>query len=233
MDVREALKTIGGVGSHKMAEFGFVPLFCMMLASLLCSIFIAFLYTRFYQQRATGSSVHRSFHLLGPSITAIFITIQFSLPLSLGLLGALSVIRFRTPIKEPEEIGFIILVVAAALCCATFNIFFLGIVLLIAVCGLFLLNTKRGILKRRLNDGMLVLSIPSEPSTDKKRELLSCLDRTVPNGRLESITETEAETVITYGFLNMDRQALLATDAVKAIADSARVEIFFNHAGQV
>jgi len=32
------------------------------------------------------------------------------------LLGALSIVRFRTPIKEPEEIGFIMLVVASALC---------------------------------------------------------------------------------------------------------------------
>ena len=41
--------------------------------------------------------------LIGPSVTLLFICVQLSLPLSLGLLGALSIVRFRVPIKEPEE----------------------------------------------------------------------------------------------------------------------------------
>ena len=61
----------------------------LMGVSLLSSLFIAYLYVHFYSSRATGSQVHRAFPLLGLSITAIFVTIQFSLPLSLGLLGAL------------------------------------------------------------------------------------------------------------------------------------------------
>src|SRR3972149_5311699 len=77
----------------------------LMAVSLLSSLFIAYLYVHFYSNRATGSQVHRAFPLLGISITAIFVTIQFSLPLSLGLLGALSHVRFRTPIKEPEGVG--------------------------------------------------------------------------------------------------------------------------------
>ena len=59
----------------------------LMTVSLLSSMFIAYLYVHFYSNRATGSQVHRAFPLLGISITAIFVTIQFSLPLSLGLLG--------------------------------------------------------------------------------------------------------------------------------------------------
>ena len=35
--------------------------------------------------------------------------------MSLGLLGALSIVRFRTPIKEPEEIGFLMVVIATSL----------------------------------------------------------------------------------------------------------------------
>ena len=74
----------------------------LLLLSAAVSFFISFLYLTFYKDRGTGSQIHRSFPLLGLSITAIFICIQFSLPLSLGLLGALSIVRFRTPIKEPE-----------------------------------------------------------------------------------------------------------------------------------
>jgi hypothetical protein len=82
-----------------------------MLVSVLVALIVSVLYQLFYEDRATGSHIHRAFLLLGPSITALFIAIQFSLPLSLGLLGALSIIRFRTPVKEPEEAGFIMLLV--------------------------------------------------------------------------------------------------------------------------
>ncbi len=112
----------------------------LMLISLVVSLFLSFLYLTFYKNRATGSQIHRSFPLLGVSITSIFICIQFSLPLSLGLLGALSIVRFRTPIKEPEEIGFIMVVIAAAICCATFNLVFLGVLLVVTFIGLLLLN---------------------------------------------------------------------------------------------
>ena len=120
---------LSGPGSQGMNEVGLGGLVLLMLVSLASALFIAWLYRYFYGQRSTGSDAHRAFPLLGISVTAIFIAIQFSLPLSLGLLGALSIVRFRTPIKEPEEIGFIMLVIASSLACATFKLSFLGVIL--------------------------------------------------------------------------------------------------------
>ena len=112
--------------------------FLMLMAiSLGSSLFISYLYVHFYSNRATGNQVHRAFPLLGISITAIFVTIQFSLPLSLGLLGALSIVRFRTPIKEPEEIGFIMLVIATSIAVATFKLSFVGIIFIVELAALF------------------------------------------------------------------------------------------------
>ena len=102
MDWKKWLTSLGGFGSQQMEDIGFLSFLMVMGISLLCSLFISYLYVKFYKSRATGSQVHRAFPLLGLSVTAIFICIQFSLPLSLGLLGALSIVRFRTPIKEPE-----------------------------------------------------------------------------------------------------------------------------------
>src|SRR4026209_308623 len=91
---------------------------------------------QFSPSRAPGSQVYRAFPLLGLSITAIFVCIQFSLPLSLGLLGALSIVRFRTPIKEPEEIGFIMLVIAASIATASFKLAFVGLLFALALVAL-------------------------------------------------------------------------------------------------
>ena len=129
-------RVLSGRGAQAMSEIGLGGLLLLLGLSLGSSFFIAWLYRYFYSSRSTGSEAHRAFPLLGISITAIFIAIQFSLPLSLGLLGALSIVRFRTPIKEPEEIGFIMLVIAAALACATFKLAFLGLLLMVAVVAL-------------------------------------------------------------------------------------------------
>jgi len=93
----------------------------LLIASILLSLLISNLYRKYFDPNTTGSNIHRSFPLIAPAVTTIFVTVQYSLPLSLGLLGALSIVRFRTPIKEPEEIGFIMLVIASSLSIATFG----------------------------------------------------------------------------------------------------------------
>src|SRR5215210_7968246 len=111
---------------EKISDMGIGSLVLLLVISLASAYVVGWLYSRFYGGRATGSQIHRAFPLLGISITAIFICVQFSLALSLGLLGALSIVRFRTPIKEPEEIAFLMVVIAASIACATFNLLFLA-----------------------------------------------------------------------------------------------------------
>ena len=50
-------------------------------------------------------------------LTTILIisVVKSSLALSLGLVGALSIVRFRTPIKEPEELAYLFIAIAMGL----------------------------------------------------------------------------------------------------------------------
>lgn len=156
-----------------------------LLASLAAAYVAAGFYRFFYERRGTGSQVHRSFPLLAISITTLFIGVQLSIPLSLGLLGALSIIRFRTPIKEPEEVGFIMLVIAASISAATFNFSFL--VMLYAVAFISLLLT-RGVRAWKLlsRDGVLVLAISSEEARTHVAAVESVLGARLRRFRLES-----------------------------------------------
>ena len=198
----------GVAGLSKMGDIGLFPFLTLMFISLLSSLFISFLYTTFYSRRATGSHVHLSFPLLGISITAIFVTIQFSLPLSLGLLGALSIVRFRTPIKEPEEIGFIMLVVASSLSCATFNIRFLGVFLIITVLALLIMKFVGFRLMDRASSGMIIIAIPNDEYLEFNRQILTFLEETLPKVTLDSIAEGDDESVISYSFLKLDKDTL-------------------------
>ena len=85
------------------------------------SLVVYFMYQLFYGSRHIGAGVHRMFLVGGPAITVLFLGIQTSIPLSLGLLGALSFVRFRTPVKDPAEIGFLLLLIASSIGAATGN----------------------------------------------------------------------------------------------------------------
>ena len=54
----------------------------------------------------------RNFILLAMIIAAIIMIIKQSIALSLGLVGALSIVRFRVAIKEPEELTYLFLMIA-------------------------------------------------------------------------------------------------------------------------
>ncbi len=97
------------------SELAFEEFWAAMAFSLGASVLTYLLYVLFYGDAQRGAGVHRTFLLGGPAITTLFIAIQFSLPLSLGVLGALSFVRFRTPIKDPAEIGFLLLLIASSI----------------------------------------------------------------------------------------------------------------------
>jgi hypothetical protein len=203
----------------------------LMAVSLLSSLFIAYLYVHFYSNRATGSQVHRAFPLLGISITAIFITIQFSLPLSLGLLGALSIVRFRTPIKEPEEIGFIMLVICVSIATATFKLAFVGIIFVVALGALFAQAFGRRVGGGAL-DGTIVISLPVNGVAPDPATITTVVRRRVPKAKLESVSQSDRETVVSYNFQGISDNALTGLQAeLNTAAGPSTYNVFFNRPG--
>ncbi len=196
----ELYSVISGMGNQRMEDIGIGAFIFVISASLLSAFAISSLYTFFFSRRATGSQVHRAFPLLSIAITVIFITIQFSLPLSLGLLGALSIVRFRTPIKEPEEIGFIMLVIASSLSCATFNITFTVILAVFAILALIIMEWAVPLTRGNLNGGMLVLRGPKEGDPGKTiNEIQQECEQWLRKGSLHSVT-CEEDICITFVF---------------------------------
>ena len=231
---KSGVHLLSGFGSRKMEEIGFGPFLALMLISLLAALFISFLYLKFYRARATGSMVYRAFPLLGISITAIFICIQFSLPLSLGLLGALSIVRFRTPIKEPEEIGFIMLVVATSICCATFNMLFLAVILIVAVVALYTVQFVKKILKGKANDGVIVIKLSSDLFNSKGADILNILREKIKNGKIESINEHASDMVLSYSFIKKDEQQILQLQQeLKKFDNALNINVFMNRIGEI
>jgi hypothetical protein len=93
-------------------------LFATMVAFLACVI-MSFLVREFYVRRSfslTGKShIGSVIPILSTVVFMVILVVKSSLALSLGLVGALSIVRFRTPIKEPEELVYLFLAIAVGL----------------------------------------------------------------------------------------------------------------------
>jgi hypothetical protein len=223
---------LAGANSPAVGEIGIGGFVLLLSVSLASSLLASFLYLQFYASRATGSQVHRAFPLLGISITAIFIAIQFSLPLSLGLLGALSIVRFRTPIKEPEEIGFIMLVIATSLACATFKLALVGLIFVVAIVALLIQSRSRSF-RSALTDGVIVITVPSGAGAGagpgREDGIGELLRRRLSKPRLESLSSNDGQTVLCYNFQSASEAALLDLNRDLA-TDGVSYNIFFNRA---
>jgi hypothetical protein len=203
-----------------------------MVLSVVSGLIISVLYQIFYENRATGSQIHRSFLLIAPSITALFIAIQFSLPLSLGLIGALTIIRFRTPIKEPEEVGFIMLVIANSIICATFNYLLLVVLLVLALTVLLVQRYLPRLFRSKRSDGQLLLTLNGGLPAETKDRLLGVLHQKVVNGKLQSVSFSDSLTTLHFSFSGLHSQHLEGLEAsLNEVAPIQKMNIFFNRQG--
>ncbi len=131
------------------SELGANEFLTALAFSLAASVVVYVLYAYAYGANHVGAGVHRTFILGGPAITTLFIAIQFSLPLSLGLLGALSFVRFRTPVKDPAEIGFLLLLIASSIGSATYNYELVLVLFALSIGALLVQRLSTGIIPGR------------------------------------------------------------------------------------
>jgi len=83
--------------------------------SFVFALVLGFVVSKFSRIIGDRSQYVIIFFLLMPTMVLIISVIKTSLALSLGLVGALSIVRFRTPIKEPEELAYLFIAIATGL----------------------------------------------------------------------------------------------------------------------
>jgi hypothetical protein len=82
---------------------------------LFLSIALAFYYMRFGESLSNRSKFAPVLPLLSMITLLVISVVKSSLALSLGLVGALSIVRFRTAIKDPEELIYLFFAIAIGL----------------------------------------------------------------------------------------------------------------------
>ncbi len=88
-------------------RFSAIEILINLGVSFIIGMFIFYVYKKTFQGVLYQRSFNVSLVAIAMVITLIIMTISGNLVLSLGMVGALSIVRFRTPIKDPVDLVFI------------------------------------------------------------------------------------------------------------------------------
>lgn len=86
----------------------------LLIVAILAQI-LGLIYQSYGNSLSNRKSFSQNFSLVAMATMLIITIVKSSLALSLGLVGALSIIRFRAAIKEPEELAYLFIVIAIGL----------------------------------------------------------------------------------------------------------------------
>ena len=177
-----------------------------LLLTGILSILIKNIYLSFSNSVSNKSIIANIFPLFSVSIFLIVITIKSSIVLSLGLVGALSIIRFRTAIKEAEQIVYFLILTGISIAVAAGS-YLTPFLLVLFIYGYnYYLSTKKNKSVYSIND-QIVLTLDK---IDNKliEELIVTLNERNVNVEVQSIIKKDDQTVIVLKLSDFDLSKL-------------------------
>ena len=178
----------------QISAFNFIE--AILLATILC-LLIQFVYLKFSTSLSNKLDFSKNFIILGVATTLVITIVKSSLALSLGLVGALSIVRFRAAIKEPEELVYLFLIIATGLGCGSgqlkITLVGIGISLIIIIAYSFFIR------KNKLHGDDLVNStiIFNKRISDKEiDEIIKNIKHFCSEMKFISLSSTENETTL-------------------------------------
>tara|TARA_B100000780_G_C21099663_1_gene443716 strand:+ start:692 stop:1378 length:687 start_codon:yes stop_codon:yes gene_type:complete len=170
-----------------------------LLVAALLSVIIQIFYLKYSTTLSSKFEFSKNFVILGITTTIVITIIKSSLALSLGLVGALSIVRFRAAIKEPEELVFLFLIISTGLGCGAGQIKIISIGILFSLISIFLYSKffERRYLK--LADTLNLAIIADKRLSEKEiNEKMDEIKKYTSKIELISFSKSEDNTTINF-----------------------------------
>ena len=194
----------------------------IMLVAIIMGIYIFIVYRLAVNNEFYSKDFNRTVALIVVVTAAVVLAIQSNLVISLGMVGALSIVRFRTAVKNPLDLLFLFWSISTGIICGT-GLFLIALVLCVVMTGgLFIL----GKIESPLRLGLIVVNIQNiddmyrvketiEKFTNFSREKSKTIGKNHSELIMEYKTKQEQELVKTlsemtfissFSLINYDRE---------------------------
>ena len=222
--MNDVLQQVGNLSLNTTSLSQFIIGFSL---TIVLSILLKIIYIKYSVSVSNKNIIADIFPLFAVSIFLIVITIKSSIVLSLGLVGALSIIRFRTAIKEAEQIVYFLILTGMSIATAAGSYFFPFILLLffVFVYNFYLNNNKENII-HSVND-QLVITV-NKIDNNIIDELALILTESKVNVEIQSINKTKNNTVIVLKLsdFKLDTLTIVEEFLLKKKVSSTEIQFF-------
>ena len=203
-------------------EIDFLNFFYAILLSLVLSFLVKLTYVKVGKSLNDKSYFSDTFIPLALITTLVITVIKFSLALSLGLVGALSIVRFRAAIKEPEELVYLFFVISIGLSNGA-NQFLLSIfatlVILSFLFGRYLFENKfRKNVQYSLDSNILNINILNN-NEKKIDDIIKIIKERVDYLKLKSANIEENTSSYIFWYNLDDKNTNLFLNDIKSLSD--------------
>ena len=125
-----------------------------LLTALVCTAIIAVVYRFFYRGACYSANFTILLVLSGIVTTFAMMTLSANLVLSLGMVGALSIVRFRSALKDPLDVGFLFWSIVVGIACGA-GLFTYSILCTLFIAVLYIVMT---LIKSGVHSYLLVIN---------------------------------------------------------------------------
>ena len=198
-----------------------------LLINLIIGLLVSILIKTHYRKFGSTITNREEFSNIFPFIlltTILIITVvKSSLALSLGLVGALSIVRFRTPIKEPEELVYLFLAIAIGLGYAAGQAFITSILVLSILTIIFFFLSNKSI--SSVSEYNLIINWRKDSvSIQNLMDELKPFVHSIKLIRLDSSSDDSTATIMVSPNDNKFIDAI--TDKVQILDDKSTISFF-------
>ena len=175
---------------------------------LICTVIVAAYIYVVYRTLNKNTFYNRNFNLslmaLAIITSAIILTVQSNIVVSLGMVGALSIVRFRTAIKDPMDLVFLFWSISAGIICGA------GFALIAIVASLLITIVILVVSSKPVAKGTLLLVVNAS-SYQNEKELLEIVQGNCKYSKVRSRNASRSGLNLAVEVIAGDPSALLAS----------------------
>lgn len=191
----------------------------VLIISLILGIYIFMVYRMATNNEFYSKDYNRSLVLMAVVTAAIVLAVQSNLVISLGMVGALSIVRYRTAIKSSLDLFFLFWSISIGIICGAGLYALAALMCLVVTLGLFI----TGRMASPVALGLLVISCSTLDEADHISELIKPFTRFC---RIRNKTVSEGNVELIFEYKSPDEKGL-----EKALSEDSAVQRFsmMNH----
>jgi len=194
------------------SSMGFFHIIVSILLAFVLSVIIVIVYKKTHHSVSYSRSFLNSLIIICSVVSVIMVLIGSNVAAAFGALGALSLIRFRTAVKDPRDIAFMLFVVSIGMACGIghYEIAVLGTLL---ICSIIFILNKYNFGSVSHHDFVLTFSLDSNQGTsDVYKPVFS---KYITNDQLLNVHTKQSGQIIHFTFSVRFREEQKIHDFIK------------------